>query len=630
MPSRPTSISRVALVVMAAWAITTIAVVASIVLLVLGRPRPLPNDVLAGVGGLSFALLAFAFASVGAMVVLRVRANAVGWIFVAGGLLTGLGLLADQYAAYVLTRGSSAPGVAYAAWLATPATQAMAALLGLTLLLFPDGRLPSARWRPAAAVGWLAAVLLVGAPALRSGSLEDPFPTVVNSLGIPGTHGALKTAEGIGWLLAMAGMAVGAAAAVTRLRRAQDDERQQLKLVLTAGAVVAAVATLDMVGWLLWPHGHLQLHIAVIGLSFTAVAVAAGIAILRYRLYDIDLVIDRTVAYALLTVLLAAGYAVITLVLATALGSGSNWATAGATLAVAIAFRPLPPRTAGGRRPPLQPGPLRSAAQGRGVPRGSAGRAGGAGGDRGVAARPARRPDTRGAFLPARERALRQRRRDAGNRRSRRRPRELTDRARRRAGGADRPPARRGAAVAAAGAARPPPVGSRSRSRACASSCAVSWPRSRRHGRASWPRGTLERRRIERDLHDGAQQRLVSIGLQLRHAQFEIGDVPDEQTSGGRRSRSGGAFAGDRRAARAGPRAAAGAARRRARTGVPGAGRPRAAAQVPGPHDARAVRGRARGGRVLRCLRGTDQRDQTCAGVPASSSPPTVTTSASW
>ena len=249
MPSRPTPISRIAFVVMAAWTITTITVIASIVLLLLGRPQPLPNDVLAGVGGLSFALLAFAFASVGAMVVLRVPANAVGWIFVAGGLLTGLGLLADQYAAYVLTRGSSAPVVAYAAWLATPATQAMAALLGLTLLLFPDGRLPSARWRRAAAVGWLAAVLLVGAPALRSGSLEDPFPTVVNPLGIPGTHGALETAEGIGWLLAIAGMAVGAAAAVTRLRRARGEERLQLKLVLSVGAAVAVLTTLTMATW---------------------------------------------------------------------------------------------------------------------------------------------------------------------------------------------------------------------------------------------------------------------------------------------------------------------------------------------------------------------------------------------
>ena len=460
---------------------------------------------------------------------LRVPANAVGWIFVAGGLLTGLGLLADQYAAYVLTRGSSAPVVAYAAWLATPATQAMAALLGLTLLLFPDGRLPSARWRRAAAVGWLAAVLLVGAPALRSGSLEDPFPTVVNPLGIPGTHGALKTAEGIGWLLAIAGMAVGAAAAVTRLRRARDDERQQLKLVFTAGAVVAAVATLDMVGWLLWPHGHLQLRIAVIGLSFTAVAVAAGVAMLRYRLYDIDVVIDRTVAYALLTVLLAAGYAVITLVLATALGSGSNWATAGATLAVAIAFRPL--------RRALQDGvdrrfsraryeALRSVEAfledlraGRAAPEEIEGLL------RELLADPTLEVHF---FLP--ESALYVN--AAGT---------LV------AGppGDDRvsSPIERAGAPVALIVHRPggPRQSQLLAQLVTAGGLAFEIARLRVELRrqlaeveASRARilaaGYLERRRIERDLHDGAQQRLVSVGLQLRHAQFEIGRVPDEQT----------------------------------------------------------------------------------------------------
>ena len=466
MPSRPTPISRIAFVVMAAWTITTITVIASIVLLLLGRPQPLPNDVLAGVGGLSFALLAFAFASVGAMVVLRVPANAVGWIFVAGGLLTGLGLLADQYAAYVLTRGSSAPVVAYAAWLATPATQAMAALLGLTLLLFPDGRLPSARWRRAAAVGWLAAVLLVGAPALRSGSLEDPFPTVVNPLGIPGTHGALKTAEGIGWLLAIAGMAVGAAAAVTRLRRARDDERQQLKLVFTAGAVVAAVATLDMVGWLLWPHGHLQLRIAVIGLSFTAVAIA--FRPLRRALQDgVDRRFSRARYEALRSV--------------------------EAFLEDLRAGRAAPEEIEGLLRELLADPTLEvhfflpeSAlcvnAAGTLV-------AGPPGDDR--VNSPIERAGALVALIIHRP---------GGPRQSQLLAQLVT------AGGLAfeiarlRVELRRQLAEVEA-----------SRARILAA-------------------GYLERRRIERDLHDGAQQRLVSVGLQLRHAQFEIGRVPDEQT----------------------------------------------------------------------------------------------------
>jgi hypothetical protein len=125
------------------------------------------------------------------------------------------------------------------------------------------------------------------------------------------------------------------------LRRAHGVERQQLKLVLAVGTAAASAGGLLMSTWLVWPHGHLPLRIAVLGVLFAAFPVAAGIAILRYRLFDIDVVINRTLVYGAVTLVLAAVFAATTLLLGTALGRGSPWATAAATLVAAIAFRPL-------------------------------------------------------------------------------------------------------------------------------------------------------------------------------------------------------------------------------------------------------------------------------------------------
>ena len=111
--------------------------------------------------------------------------------------------------------------------------------------------------------------------------------------------------------------------------------------MLAVGAVVAAATTLDMLTWFPWPHGGLAVRIGIIGLLLTVFAVAVGVAVTRYRLYDVDVAIERTAVYGALTFLLAAAYAVTALALGTALGSDSDWVTAGATLVVAVAFRPL-------------------------------------------------------------------------------------------------------------------------------------------------------------------------------------------------------------------------------------------------------------------------------------------------
>jgi signal transduction histidine kinase len=333
--------SRVSIGATIVWTLAAVTAAMSALLVALDPERNLHGDTFGGLGGLSFVLLALAFATVGAIIATRVPGNGVGRIFLGIGLLAGAGVLAYEYAAYALTRPAGAPGKALAASLSSPATESLAALLGLALLLFPDGRLPSRRWRAAVVVSIAGMILLVVSGALLPGALDDPFGALTNPIGIRGTRGALTAADSAGWILAVAGMSLGAAATLVRLRRARGDERQQLRLVLTVGTIIAAVTTLDMLSWFIWPNGALQIRMAVIGVSFAAFAVAIGVAMLRYRLYDVDLLVDRTLVYGSLTLFLAGAYAATTLTLATALGSGSTWATAGSALVVAVAARPL-------------------------------------------------------------------------------------------------------------------------------------------------------------------------------------------------------------------------------------------------------------------------------------------------
>jgi signal transduction histidine kinase len=321
------------------WALTVLMAAAAGVFLALGPGRPLPDDLFGGVAGAAFLVLALAYGTVGAIIALRLPGHRIGWLFSLIGLLSALNVLTYAYAEYGL----------YAADLPLARTAAIvwgtleltAPLLAPSLLLLPDGRLPSRRWRPVAAMALVAIALLPLSRLLASGPLSDPFGIASNPLGIPGTRELMLGLDWGGWVLTFLAVVLGVIAVGARMRSSHGETRLQLKWVLavTAGAGVAVV--LDMATWFVWPEGHLQERIAVMGVAFAAVPAAAGIAILRYRLYDIDIVINRALVYGTLTVLLAATYAAVTLLLGTALGSGSAPATAAATLAVAIAFRPL-------------------------------------------------------------------------------------------------------------------------------------------------------------------------------------------------------------------------------------------------------------------------------------------------
>src|SRR5215207_572849 len=502
------------------WGLTMLMAATAAVFLVLGPGRPLPADLFGGVAGAAFLVLALAYGTVGAVIGIRLPGHRIGWLFSLIGLLSALSVLTYSYAEYGLY-AADAPFARTAA-VVWSSLEPVAPLLVLSLLLLPDGRLPSRRWRPVAGMLLLAAVLLPVSRLFAGGRLEDPFSVLSNPLGVAGSRGALDALDMGAWTLTWVAAILAVVAVRRRLRGSQGVERQQLKWVLAVTTAVGVVVVLDMGTWFIWPEGHLQERMAVIGLAFTAIPVAAGIAILRYRLYDIDIVIDRALVYGALTVLLAITYAGVTLLLGTALGSGSAPATAAATLAVAVAFRPLRARLQDAvdlrfhraRYDALRrmTSFLEDVRAGRGPPEDVQAVLRDVLDEPGLELRfplpeSGRYVDVRGAAVaPAPE-----------------------DRRRR------TPIERAGMPIAEV--LHDTPAGERAdllRRVVDAAGLAIEIVRLRVELRrqldevaASRRRlvaaGDEERRRIERNLHDGAQQRLVSIGLALRHAQHELG-----------------------------------------------------------------------------------------------------------
>jgi hypothetical protein len=286
-------------------------------------------------------LLAFsAFMVVGVLIVAHRPGNAVGWIFSAIALLAITGALAEEWAAYAaVTRPGSLPGAVAAAWWASWTWYpTLSLVLAFTPLLFPTGRLLSPRWR---LVAWPAAAVTSGVTGLaalqptldlgRTGRLA------ANPIGVAAVENPEHSGVG-GVLFTMLGLLVLAAFAsmVDRFRRARGDERQQLKWITFAAALLP-LTFLDS----LLPDPVSNFFFAVV---VACLPVGAGVAILRYRLYDIDRLINRTLVYGLLTALLAGVYAGLVLLggeLSRGIGGRTpNWAVAASTLAVAALFQP--------------------------------------------------------------------------------------------------------------------------------------------------------------------------------------------------------------------------------------------------------------------------------------------------
>jgi hypothetical protein len=331
------------------WGGSVAVVLAALVLIALGAGDSTPADSfgLSGFGGVAFAVAALAFATVGALVVARVPGNRIGPVFCLTGALLGGGNLVFQYAdrALYIVPGEL-PGGAVAAWAQNLGLPPAFGLLGIALLLFPDGRLPSRRWRRALWLAIAGIALNVLGYALRPGPLDAPFTTVINPLGVPGTFGLMDALSGLGWLCMGASVGLAAAATPIRLRRARGLERAQLKWLALATAITGVAVVSDVVSYFIAPEGVGRLRTVVLALGFALFPLAAGAAILRYRLFDIDVVINRALVYTGLTATLAATYLGLVVLVGLAVGR-SSFAVAVSTLAVAALFRPARARIQG-------------------------------------------------------------------------------------------------------------------------------------------------------------------------------------------------------------------------------------------------------------------------------------------
>ena len=277
-------------------------------------------------------------AVVGALISAQRPRNPIGWILLVGALSLAAVLAATPYAWVALEAHPGAlPGGSWAA-LVSSLWPAFFAWPLAVAFVFPDGRLPSPRWRPYAifAAGSMALLVLLLALSER---LEEPFSDVPNPipLRLPEALGFLRM---LAWLAMFAGLFLGAAAVRSRYKRSKGIERLQMLWL----AYAALLIPLGVVCFLVWGFVFGEPGDAVVGFLLgmeAAVAIAVGVAVTRYRLYEVDRLINRTLVYAVVTASLGLVYAVVSLLAGVALGRGSTWATALAVLVVAGAFGPL-------------------------------------------------------------------------------------------------------------------------------------------------------------------------------------------------------------------------------------------------------------------------------------------------
>jgi hypothetical protein len=288
--------------------------------------------------------LAIGFSTVGVLVVSRCPPqNPMGWMFCVVGLLFGAVHFVAEYAIYaLLARPGSLPAGEAAAWICSWLFAPQLGLSGLLVLLFPNGRLPSAPWRWFVGFSVLATSLATVMAALSPGKVDIGLGSLHNPLGIEGLPNVYKPVEAL--LLSLALVAGGAQ--VVRLRRTRGVERQQIKwfayaiVVTVSGALLRDVIPVALgVPWLEWV-GFVPLVVGAV-----SIPIAMGIAILRYRLYNIDLLINRTLVYGLLTAMLVAlyfgGIVVLQSLFVVLIGEKSTLAVVASTLLIAALFNPF-------------------------------------------------------------------------------------------------------------------------------------------------------------------------------------------------------------------------------------------------------------------------------------------------
>jgi hypothetical protein len=332
-----------------AWALWALAMVglASIVVLdqLLRRAgRPELTALPAAAPGELATLVAV---TVGALVATRRPHHPVGWLLLVFGLVGFLTDAAFEYAHYAVWATRQSPVAAgYLVAAGAAGFLAVPCCMNLVLLLTPTGSLPSARWRWLAMVSVTAAVVAALAVALGPGPLDVWLPWIASPIAVDALAGPLQFIATVAGLVLSLATVVAAASLVVRFRRAHGLERQQLHwLIFPAALAPLAAVAAALGGAAATPNSAVAAHrggwIWAISLELALVQLTIGAAVVRYRLYELDRIISRTLAYGLLTVLLGGGYAILVLGLGQLLGRRSPLVVAGATLAVAGAFQPL-------------------------------------------------------------------------------------------------------------------------------------------------------------------------------------------------------------------------------------------------------------------------------------------------
>lgn len=319
------------------WAAPATCVLLLVAWYLVGRRTDLPEEATRP-EALVLVPLSVGFAAIGALIVSRYPRHRLGWLYLISGTAMATALFVHAYAWHGLVTAPGAVPVALAAgWVSAWVwTIGFTPAVTFGLLLYPDGRLPSRRWWPAAAVSGLGLVFLALASAFSPGPLVN-HPVADNPLGIPGTGTVLQVAGSMGQPLVLVGFAAAVASLVARWRRAPAGgvERRQISLLaLAAGLALGIVLVPFGSGGTPWPET------AAILAVWALVPAAIGLAILRHHLYDIDAALNRSLVYAGLTATVVALYAVLVWAMARPLGPGTG-ASIVATGVAATAVLPL-------------------------------------------------------------------------------------------------------------------------------------------------------------------------------------------------------------------------------------------------------------------------------------------------
>jgi hypothetical protein len=322
------------------WALSVALTALSLLLLALIRSHPGTHIFDWWLGNATIVI----DVTVGAIVASRRPENPVGWLLCLSGIAVSTSSFTSEYAIYaLLAEPNSLPAGEAMAWIAAWMLPIMSGLQVAYLMLFPTGRLPSRRWR------WLAwltvAYILVGVitAAFSPGAYLGALGPIRNPLGIEGFTQFYKA---VVYTMSPVLFAAAAISLFIRLRRAVGVERQQLKwLAYAAGVFAVAIVLISISIAIDTPRWYVWVASVIFIVVTPSVPIAIGIAILRYRLYDIDLLINRTLVYGLLTATLVALYFVGIVVLQSVFvgltGEQSTLAIVASTLLIAALFNPL-------------------------------------------------------------------------------------------------------------------------------------------------------------------------------------------------------------------------------------------------------------------------------------------------